>query len=150
MRSLSRSSITSLNCSPSRLSRDAQSQSHDVLYSSNKDAQQLRDRIDISKRKGGEHRSDATTRGCSPAHGTLRAPSNRDDDDCSVFTSTTTTSTGVSIINLSINVIYITMLIVFPSHLNEGLEYRPSKTPKKCRPVGHGIVSNFKNRKQVI
>lgn len=102
MRSLSRSSINSLN-SPSRLSRDAQtlsqSQSHDVLYSSNKDSQQLRDRIDVSKRKGEEHLPDAIIRGYSPAHGALKAPSTRDDDDCSVFTSTTTTSTGASIIN---------------------------------------------------
>lgn len=150
MRSLSRSSITSLNYSPSRLSRDAQSQSHDVLYSSNNDPQQLRDRIDVSKRKVEEHLPDATTRGYSPAHGNLRAPSNRDDDDCSVFTSTTTTSTGVSIINLSIYVIYISVLIVFLSHINEGLEYRPRKTPKKCRPVSHGIVSNSKNRNHVI
>jgi hypothetical protein len=97
VRSLSRSRITSLN-SPSRLSREAQTQSKDVLHSSNKDSQQLRDRIDVSKRKGEEHLTDAT-RGYSPAHGALKAPSNRDDDDCSVFTSTTTTSTGAIIIN---------------------------------------------------
>lgn len=98
MRSLSRLSINSLN-SPSRLSREAQTQSQDVLYSSNKDSQQLRDRIDATKRKGEEHLPDAITKGCSPAHGALKAPSTRDDDDCSVFTSTTTTSTGASIIN---------------------------------------------------
>jgi hypothetical protein len=55
-----------------------------------------------------------------------------------------------SIITLSIDVMNHNKLIVFPSHINEGLEYRPSKTPKKCHPVSHGIVSNIKNRKHVI
>lgn len=149
MRSLSRSSITSLNYSPSRLSKETQSQSHDVHYASNKDPQQLRDRIDVTKRKGEDH-LDATTKGCNPAHGALKAPFNRDDDDCSVFTSTTTTSTGASSTCLQYNVTYYSISTVFSSHLNEGLEYRPSKTPKKCRPVSHGIVSNIKIRKQII
>ena len=104
VRSFLRSSITSSNNSPIRSSRDAQT--HGMICPSDGDFHQVRDSIDASMKTGNKTLSDAAIRGYSPAHGAQKSPVSRDDDDCSVFTSTTTTSTGLAIICLSIDVFW--------------------------------------------
>lgn len=95
-----RSSVTSLNSnsnsSPYR-APSLEADTYDDIYSTEKDFHQMRNSTDVSNRKGGQmSHLDTAMRGCSTAHRSHKSPISRDDDDVSVFTSTTSTSTGRS------------------------------------------------------
>lgn len=141
--------------SPFRASLEAHT--YDDIYSTEKDFDQMRISTDVSHRKGGQiSHLDTAMRGCSrsTAHRShnQKSPISRDDDDCSVFTTTTSTSTGRprhlsslfihSSTHLHIDALHQSIFMFSIFQINQqsslfkrtvGLESRPSKTPKKYR-----------------
>lgn len=91
--------MASSNSSSSPLRASLEANTYDDIYSTEKDFHQMRNSTDVSNRKGGQiSHLDTAMRGCSfntayRSHN-HKSPISRDDDDCSVFTTTTSTSTG--------------------------------------------------------